>query len=42
MSVVVAEELRDHAGDASDLGLDRRAGESGSDNVGSPIYRLVS
>ena len=42
MSVVMTEELMDHAGDASDLGLDRRAGESGSDNVGSPIYRIVS
>ena len=42
MSVVITEELRDLAAYAGDLGLDSRAGERGSDNVGSPIYRLVS
>ena len=42
VSVLKREEVRTHVADAGRVCLDRRAGDSGSVNVGSPIYRLVS
>jgi hypothetical protein len=42
VSVIKREEVRTHVAEAGRVCLDRRAGDSGSVYVGSPIYRLVS
>ena len=42
VSVLKREEVRTHVAEGGRVRLDRRAGDSGSVYVGSPIYRLVS
>jgi hypothetical protein len=42
LSVIRRGELRTHAADAGELVEYWRGGESGSIDLGSPIYRLVS
>ena len=42
VSVLKRVEVRAHFAEAGRVCLDRRAGDSGSVYVGSPIYRLVS
>ena len=42
LSIVRSKEVRTHAAEAGEFSLEWRAGGSGSQGFGGPIYRLVS